>query len=95
MRTCAYVECGLPFEAKTHNQRYCCDECCRRATNIRLAELYREKRARIKGYIRVCETSGCETRLSRYNEGRVCQKCEAEKVVNERLSLLKMIGMNE
>ena len=30
---CAYKECGKEFTPKTHNMKYCSDECCRIATN--------------------------------------------------------------
>ena len=93
MKTCAYAECGQKFESKTHNQRYCSDDCCRKATNVRLMEQYYERKARRNGHIRVCETADCNTRLSRYNDGRVCQKCEAAEAHKNRVKLLNMIGM--
>jgi ribosomal protein S27AE len=91
---CAYSECGQEFEAKTHNQRYCSDECCRLATNARLMEQYYEKKARLKGHIRVCITPDCGTVLSRYNEGKVCGKCEAANAQSERVELLfNLVGI--
>lgn len=88
MKTCAYAECGQEFKAKTHNQRYCSDDCCRRATNARLMEQYYEKKARLKGHIRVCANPDCDTVLSRYNDNKVCRKCEATEEQNKRLQLL-------
>jgi hypothetical protein len=35
---CANKECAKDFEPKTHNQKYCTDECCRIATNRRIME---------------------------------------------------------
>ena len=46
---CAYKECFNEFEAKTHNQKYCSDECCRTATNIKIKERYYENKARLNG----------------------------------------------
>ena len=40
---CHNKECSKDFEAKTHNQKYCTDECCRVATNRRIMEKYYEK----------------------------------------------------
>lgn len=91
MRTCAYTECGRSFEARAHNQKYCSDDCCRRSTNARLMEQYYERKERRQGLIRVCTTPGCETRLSRYNEGKICQKCEAATVRAARDNLLEMM----
>jgi len=93
VRECAYAECGLGFEPKTHNQRYCSDDCCRRATNARLMKQYYEKKARRQGRIRVCANSGCETRLSRYNDGKVCQKCAAAQETERRQQLLNIVGL--
>ncbi|QIN94060.1 hypothetical protein PP459_gp173 [Streptomyces phage Wakanda] len=93
MRTCAYVECGLEFEPKTHNQRYCSDDCCRRATNARLMKQYYERKARRQGRIRVCANPKCETRLSRYNDGKVCQGCAAAQEAERRQQLLNIVGL--
>lgn len=91
MRVCAWKECGIEFEPKTHNQRYHSDDCCRQATNARLMEQYYEKKARRQGSIRVCETPGCHTRLSRYNDDKICGKCQAGKKSAAREELLAMI----
>jgi hypothetical protein len=40
---CGNKECAKDFDAKTHNQKYCSDECCRIATNKRIMEKYYEK----------------------------------------------------
>lgn len=94
MKPCAYAECDNLFEQKTHNQRYCSDECCRKATNARLMEQYYEKKARLKGHIRVCANPDCETVLSRYNDGKVCRKCEAIAEQNVRIKLLNnLVGI--
>ena len=93
MKVCAYAECGKLFESKTHNQRYCSDDCCRKATNIRLMEQYYEKKARRQGHIRVCDTPDCNTRLSRYNDSSTCQKCSATKENDQRKQLFNLVGM--
>jgi hypothetical protein len=88
---CAYNECGVMFIASTHNQKYHTDECCRRATNARLMEQYYERKARRQGRVRVC-ANGCGTRLSRYNDGKICQKCESEAVANARNELWGLLN---
>lgn len=94
MIKCAYVECGLEFTPTTHNQKYHTDECCRKATNARLMEQYYERKARRQGRVRVCATADCDTKLSRYNDGKVCQKCEAEAVADARVELLNFLRGN-
>jgi len=93
LRNCAYVECGQEFESKTHNQRYCSDDCCRRATNARLMEQYYERKARRQGHIRVCKTSDCDTRLSRYNDSSECQKCASTSETERRKQLFELVGL--
>ena len=88
---CAYEECGKEFEAKTHNQKYCSDECCRIATNEKLKEQYYEKKARLAGKQRKCKSSGCNVILSRYNEGKICDKCLGAKREAERKALVEMV----
>jgi len=79
MRTCAYTECGIDFTAKTHNQRYCSDECCRLATNKRIMEKYYQRKERRKGGSRICSSRTCSTVLNRYNDTEVCSLCLAKK----------------
>jgi hypothetical protein len=88
---CAYDECNNEFEPKTHNQKYCSDECCRTATNQKLKDAYYEKKARLAGKPRVCKTQGCKVILSRYNEGRVCDRCVGAKKEEERKALVEMV----
>lgn len=71
---CSNKECAKDFDAKTHNQKYCCDECCRVATNRRIMEKYYEKKAIKNGAFRGCKK--CNSRLSRYNKSDVCAACE-------------------
>jgi hypothetical protein len=88
---CAYEECGKEFEPKTHNQKYCSDECCRTATNQKLKDAYYEKKARLAGKKRICKTPGCTVELSRYNDGKVCDKCTGAVKAKQRQELLEMV----
>jgi hypothetical protein len=86
---CNNKECSKEFEAKTHNQKYCSDECCRVATNRRIMEKYYEKKAIRNGAFRAC--SKCKTRLSRYNQSNMCAACEKKTNVSNRNKLIGMI----
>jgi hypothetical protein len=88
--TCSNKECGKDFEPKTHNQKYCSDECCRIATNRRIMEKYYEKKAIRNGAFRQC--TKCKTKLSRYNQGNLCSTCEKKVNVTNRSKLLGMIN---
>jgi hypothetical protein len=70
---CANTQCAKNFDAKTHNQKYCSDECCRIATNKRIMDKYYEKKAIKKGALRHCKK--CKAELSRYNADDVCSSC--------------------
>jgi len=86
---CANKECAKEFDAKTHNQKYCCDECCRVATNKKIMEKYYEKKAIRSGAKRECKV--CKSRLSRYNQSNVCSKCEKNSAIKNRSTLLRML----
>lgn len=88
---CAYKECGKPFTKSTHNQKYCCDACCRTATNLKIREKYYENKERLNGKKRSCSTKGCKNQLSRYNAETVCQECIAKKETQKRSAILEMI----
>ena len=90
---CAYDNCkGIKeFEPKTHNQKYCSDECCRIATNEKLKQAYYEKKARLAGKQRICKAKGCNVILSRYNSGNICDKCVGAEKEKERKSLIEMV----
>jgi len=87
---CSNKECSLEFEAKTHNQKYCSDECCRLATNKRIMEKYYEKKAIKNGAFRPCKT--CNTQLSRYNDSKICLSCEKKKLSENKKNILRMIN---
>jgi hypothetical protein len=88
---CAYEECQKDFTPKTHNQKYCCDECCRTATNKKLKEQYYAKKARLAGAERICKRKGCDTKLVMYNESDICSGCIAEDKAKERDVLVEMM----
>lgn len=88
---CAYEECGKTFEAKTHNQKYCSDECCRTATNKKLKDKYYENKARLNGAVRICKSHGCKTTLSRYNASNICSTCQAKSKTQDKVDILDMI----
>ena len=85
---CGNKECNKDFESKTHNQKYCSDECCRAATNKRIMEKYYEKKAIRNGASRVCK---CGIKLSRYNQNALCSSCEKNMSIKTRNKLLGML----
>jgi hypothetical protein len=88
---CANKECAIEFEPKTHNQKYCKDECCRIATNKRIMEKYYEKKAIRNGSIvRLCEK--CNAKLSVYHNDKVCSPCQKKINEADRERLLKNIN---
>lgn len=88
---CAYEECKKKFQPKTHNQKYCSDECCRTATNLKIKEKYYKNRDRLRGKIRHCSIKNCNTKLSRYNESDICTACDSKKISKERQELLDVL----
>ena len=87
---CANKECAKEFEAKTHNQKYCCDDCCRIATNKKIMEKYYEKKAIRSGKLRNCKK--CGTKLSRYNQSQLCSICEKNNSSSDKNKLLRMLN---
>ena len=79
MKTCA--ECGKEFEFKTHNQKYCTPECCRKSTNKKIMKKYYEKKEILSGKERHCE---CGSVLSRYNMEDRCYPCQAKFTEDEK-----------
>jgi hypothetical protein len=90
---CAYDECDNEFEPRTHNQKYCSDECCRTATNIKIKQKYYEKKERLSGKLRICKSHGCKTILSRYSESTICTLCELKDSNKKKMNLLKELGL--
>ena len=87
---CSNSECAKDFDAKTHNQKYCCDECCRVAANKRIMEKYYEKKAIRNGASRRCKV--CNNALSRYNETKICSLCEKKSNLKARSMILGVIN---
>ena len=86
---CSNKECAKEFEPKTHNQKYCTDECCRVATNRRIMEKYYEKKAIRNGAKRGCKN--CKSQLSRYNESDICAACSKKVDISKRSRIIGMI----
>lgn len=91
---CSYDKCKKEFEPKTHNQKYCSDECCRIATNIKIKEKYYEKKERLGGKKRICKTRGCNVILLRYNESDICELCLSKQETRQRNQLLERLGVD-
>ena len=83
---CANKECKKDFDPKTHNQKYCADECCRVATNRRIMEKYYEKKAIRNGAERGCKKCGAQ--LSRYNETTICASCQKKIDINKKNTIM-------
>lgn len=88
---CANSDCinGKEFTPKTHNQKYCSDDCCRIATNKKIMEKYYEKKAIRSGQKRLCKS--CSSSLSRYNTLDICSRCEKNNSKSDRSKILRMI----
>ena len=87
---CSNSECKKDFNPKTHNQKYCSDDCCRIATNKKIMEKYYEKKAIRSGKKRLCKS--CNSSLSRYNTLSVCSKCEKNNSKSDRNKILRIIN---
>ena len=88
---CANGECKNEFEPKTHNMKYCSDECCREATNAKIKQKYYEKKERLAGKERICTARGCKTKLSRYNSENMCSSCLNSNEEKRKRDLLNMV----
>ena len=87
---CANTECNKEFEPKTHNQKYCTDECCRIATNKRIMDKYYERKAIRNGASRPCKK--CKAQLSRYNKSNICSVCEKSLSIENRKKIMGFIN---
>ena len=83
---CNNKECSKEFDSKTHNQKYCADECCRVATNRRIMEKYYEKKAIRNGAERGCKKCGAQ--LSRYNETTICASCQKKIDITKKNTII-------
>lgn len=87
---CFNTECKKEFEPKTHNQKYCSDDCCRIATNKKIMEKYYEKKSIRQGKHRECKI--CKSKLSRYNQSNLCSKCEKDNNIKNRKNILGILN---
>lgn len=88
---CARDECTETFAKKKHNQIYHSSECCRIATNQRIMDEYYYKKDQKAGKTRYC-IECTETKLSRYNDTKICSSCELKADVTRNKSIVGMIG---
>ena len=88
---CADSQCSKIFEPKTHNQKFCSSECCKRVTNAKLMEKYYENKDRKSGKYRICAVPGCKTKLSRYNIARICAGCQSKEELRRKSSLISIL----
>ncbi len=93
MKTCAREDCSNTFTPKTHNQKYCTDDCCRIATNATIMKRYYKNKARKNGALRHC-AEGCGTPLSRYNETEICQSCTSKRAQAGKSDILRRLGFD-
>lgn len=89
---CSNESCNNEFTAKTHNQKYCSDECCKIATNIKIKEKYIYKKARLSGQKFICKNIGCNQVLNRFTNNNICEVCKAKERNQERKKLLDMLN---
>lgn len=87
---CANKDCAIDFDARTHNQKYCSDECCRVATNKRIMEKYYEKKAIKSGAARICRS--CSSQLSRYNQDILCSTCEKSTKIKSKSMMMDILN---
>lgn len=81
---CAREGCeNVITEKRRFNQKYCCYECCKIATNARIMQKYWDRKARLAGEDRYCKT--CKTKkLSKYNEEDICFNCSERRQENQQ-----------
>ena len=82
--------CGIEFQTKKKNQKYCDAMCCRGATNKRIMQRYYENKARLSGAKRFCE---CGNLLSRYNPSNICSQCELKQKDNNVEKIQEVINV--
>ena len=87
---CARPECRKVAPRKTHNQKYCGDECCRIATNAKIMERYYIEKEKRSGKPRQC-FNRCGQILSRYNHGDYCSKCSANKSSESKQRIIQVM----
>ena len=89
---CSNKGCTNKFKPKTHNQKYCSDECCKIATNLKIKEKYYYKKARASGKEFICANRGCKQILSRFTVDKICEGCKMKEKSKEKQTLLDMLN---
>ena len=74
---------------KTVKKKYCSDECCRTATNLKIKEKYHDKKARLNGKKRFCKK--CNVELSMYHDNNICIMCLSESKRKEKEYIRNLI----
>jgi hypothetical protein len=89
---CAYEACeGVKeFEPKTHNQKYCSDECCKIATSLKIKE--KQQRAKDRKAGKKFKCKACNAELNRYNQDEICEGCKIKNKQYERKLLVEMLN---
>ncbi|MEY4331357.1 MAG: hypothetical protein RLZZ196_95 [Bacteroidota bacterium] len=91
---CDYEECNNQFEPRTHNQKYCSDECCKIATNLKIKEKYYYKKARASGVKFTCKNRGCSQILSKFTTDLICENCKAKQRTKDRKEIMDILNGN-
>jgi hypothetical protein len=89
---CANKGCTNSFEPKTHNQKYCSDECCKEATNLKIKEKQDRKKARLSGKVFKCKSSNCSYTLSMYSTSEYCESCRNKQKYKDRQEILDLLN---
>lgn len=89
MKACSW--CTGFFTANVSYQIYCSVQCREEATKEKILERHKENRRKKKNSkTRIC-TGGCGTKLSIYNDEKMCNKCLIDdKEVSKRIKEIKV-----
>lgn len=90
MKACSW--CTNFFTANVSYQIYCSSQCREEATKEKILERHKENRRKRKNSkIRMC-AGNCGTRLSMYNDDKLCNKCLIDnKEVNRVIREIKVL----
>ncbi len=91
---CDYEECDNEFKPRTHNQKYCSDECCKIATTLKIKEKYYYKKARAAGVKFACKNRGCNQILSKFTTDLICENCKAKQRTKDRKEIMDILNGN-
>lgn len=84
------ASCGDEFQPRVHNAIYCSIDCRKIATNKKILQKYHDRK-KAMGQKRVCETKGCGTILSRYNDTDTCEPCKSAEFSSREKTWIKDI----